>query len=64
MRRWVVVDNNGQEVDVDTTRGNVGSDEDANLAALHAAKGTLALGLRAVTMKRDCGNATLFELTS
>ena len=51
LRRRVVVDNNGQEIDVNASRGDVGGDENADLAALDAAKRAFALGLGAVTVE-------------
>ena len=62
LRRWVVVDYDRQEFDVDTARGDVGRHEDADLAALDAAQRPVALSLGAVAVQGDGGDAALPEL--
>ena len=64
LRRWVVVHDDRQEVDVDASRGDVSRDEHLHLTALHAAQRAFALGLGAVTVQRHGGDATLAELAS
>ena len=47
---------------MDAARGDVGGDEDLDLATLHAAQSAFALGLGAVAVQGHGGDAALFEL--
>ncbi len=59
---WVVVNDDGQQVDVDASGGYVSCDQDLDLSGLDGLECALALGLGAVAVQWHCGNAALFEL--
>ena len=51
LRRRVVMDDHGEQFDVDPSRGDVSRDQHLNLTVLHTAQRSLALGLRTVTVQ-------------
>jgi len=59
--RYVEVNDVGDGFDVKTAGGDVGADEDAELAVLEAFERTVTLALRAVTVDAGGADAVLFE---
>ena len=60
----VVVDNTGQGVNVNTTRGHIGSDENIGATRDNGGEGLFTLSLGAVTVNSNGFDAALLELVS